>query len=196
MSRPVKMAFTGVILALVATVAGVGTFAYFSATTESTGNTFAAGTVTISDNDAGSAVVSLSSAAPGDASTGCIRVTNTGSMGVQVRLYGTVSGDLAPYLSLTVTRGTDSSPSFNSCAGFTADGTDYIGAGAGVTYSGTLGAYPSTYGSGILDPTSGAPVTWSPGQSVSYRYRAELQNDTAAQGKTATVTFTWEARNS
>ena len=40
-----------------------------------------------------------------------------------------------------MTRGTDSSPSFASCANFTADSTNYIGSGAGVIYSGNLSAF-------------------------------------------------------
>jgi hypothetical protein len=44
-----------------------------------------------------------------------------------MRLYGTVTGSLGPYLTLTVTRGADSGPSFPSCASFSADATNYIG---------------------------------------------------------------------
>jgi len=93
--------------------------------------------------------------------TSCLRVTYAGTLPATVRLYGTSSGALAPYLTLTVTRGTDAAPSFDSCSGFTADVTNYIGAGAGVVYSGSLSGYP-TAASPLTEPTAGAPETGRP----------------------------------
>jgi hypothetical protein len=110
-------------------------------------------------------------------------------------LYATVSGALAPYLTLTVTRGTDSAPSFSSCANFTADATDYIGQGAGVVYQGSLSGYPTDYASGIVDPKPATPETWTTGEAHSYRFNISLDNNLAAQGLSATAAFTWEARN-
>jgi predicted ribosomally synthesized peptide with SipW-like signal peptide len=188
-----KVAWSVVVLVfLVAAVSG-GTWAAFTATTDNSGNSFSAGSVTLSDNDSGAAMLTLTSAAPGATDTGCIRVSYTGSLPATVRLYGTTTGTgLDPYLSLTVTRGTISSGAFDSCANFSADGTDYIGAGAGVLYSGTLQGYPDDYASGIVDPTS----AWTNGEEHAYRFTVTLQDDNAAQGKTATQTFIWEARTS
>jgi hypothetical protein len=190
-----RIALTLVLLGGAGTLTGLATLAVFSSTAQSAGNSFAAGTVAISDNDAGSALLALAAAAPGDSDTGCIQVTYTGTLASSVRLYGAVSGSLAPYLTLTVTRGADSSPSFDSCAAFTPDATNYLGQGAGVVYSGSLAAFPSTYAAGIVDPTSGSPESWTQGEAHSYRFTVTLQNDTAAQGLSATAGFTWEARN-
>lgn len=170
-------------------------YAAFSATTASSGNSFAAGSVALSDNDAGSAMLSLANALPGNSDTACMRITYDGTLDANLRLYATVTGSLAPYLTLTVTRGVDSAPSFDSCANFTADGTNYIGAGAGVVYSGLLSAYPSSYAAGLVDPTSGSPETWSQGEQHSYKFVITLNNDPAAVGLSSTATFTWEARN-
>ena len=172
-------------------VAVVGTWSAFSATTGNAGNSFSAGTVHLTDNDAGAAMLSLSNARPGDATTGCILVTYGGTLDADVRLHGAISGDLAPYLNLTVTRGTDSAPSFSSCTGFTADSTNYIGAGPGVIYSGPLSGYPAGWDAGTADPDT----TWTAGESRSYRLRVELANDENAEAKTASATFRWEARN-
>lgn len=166
-----------------------------SSTTASGGNGFAAGTVNVGDNDGGTAMLTLSSAVPGATDTGCIRVTYSGSLDATVRLHATVSGTLAAYLSLTVTRGTDASPSFDSCAAFTADATDYQGAGPGVVYSGVLSAYPGSYAAGVVDPPTGPLETWTSGESRSYRLAITLNNDPAAQGLSATAAFRWEARN-
>jgi predicted ribosomally synthesized peptide with SipW-like signal peptide len=195
MRRASKALLALVGVGCVAAGAGTGTWSAFSSTTGGTGNTFAAGTVALSDNDAGSALLSLSSAMPGASSTGCVHVTYGGTLDSGVRLYASVTGDLAPYLTLTVTRGTDSAPSFSSCASFTPDATNYIGAGPGVVYSGPLSGYPTSYGAGLVDPTSGAPETWASSESHTYKLRIELGSDSAAEARSSTATFTWEARN-
>ena len=159
------------VVGAVAMVSGAGTFAAFSSTTSNSGNRFAAGTVAISDNDAGGTMLTLSNARPGDSTTGCIAVTYGGTLPADVHLYGNVNGALAPYLTLTVTRGTDPSPSFPGCAGFTADGNNYIGAGAGIVYQGNLSGYPATWGGGIVD-APGSAETWTNGEQHVYRFRA------------------------
>lgn len=194
-TRGRKSVLTLLVVGVVGLTAGLGSYAVFSATTGNTGNSFTSGTVAIEDNDSGTAMLSLANAKPGDSDTSCIRIRYTGSLDSTVRLYGSVSGSLANYLTLTVTRGTDSSPSFDSCANFTADGANYIGAGAGVVYSGPLSSFPSTYAGGIVDPTSGTPETWTEDEVHSYRFVVTLQDDNAAQGLTGDASFTWEARN-
>ena len=184
-----------VVLTLVALLAGRVTYAAFSSSTANPGNGFAAGTVSLGDDDAGVAILTLSSVLPGRADTGCIHVTYGGSLDASVRLYGTVSGALGPYLTLTVTRGTDGSPAFDSCNSFTPDSTDYRGAGPGVVYAGPLSAYPADYATAIPDPATGPVETWRPGEDRSYRFTVRLNNNAAAQGQTADATFTWEARN-
>jgi hypothetical protein len=190
-----KILLSAFVVAIVAAVTGTGTYAAFSGTTANPSNAFASGTVTIADNDAGGTLLSLSNARPGDSSTGCIKVTYSGSLNANVHLYGSASGSLPGYLTLTVTRGTDSSPSFASCGSFTADSTNYIGSGAGVIYSGNLSGFPSTYGGGVVDPTSGSPATWSTSDAHSYKFAVSLQNNASAQGLSSTASFTWEARN-
>ena len=190
-----RLTLTALILVGLATVVAAATYSAFSSTTGTSGNSFAAGTVQIGDNDLGAAMLALGSAQPGDSDTSCITLTYTGTLGSTVRLYGTISGGLAPYLTLTVTRGTDTSPAFDSCATFSPDAADYIGAGAGVIYQGALGAFPTTYAAGLVDPTSGSPESWQNGEAHVYRFAVTLANDNAAQGQTATAGFTWEARN-
>jgi hypothetical protein len=177
--------------------AGVPAFALFNDAGSNPGNTFESSTLILVDNDTGNQVVSLPSASPNDSSTGCITVTYQGNDDANVRMYLSSPGTLAPYLTLTVTRGTDpdpSSPAFPSCGGFTADGTNYIGAGNGVVYSGAVSAYPTTYAGGIVDPPSGGAEVWSANEPHTYQYVISLNNNTAAQGQSSNVVFTWEAR--
>lgn len=194
-SRSRRSVLTMLVIGVAGLLARAGSYAVFTATTGNTGNSFASGTVAIQDNDSNTAMLALANAKPGDADTSCIRIEYTGSLDSTVRLYGSVSGSLASYLTLTVTRGTDSSPSFDSCANFTPDATNYIGAGNGVVYSGPLSSFPASYAAGIVDPTSGSPETWSQGEAHSYRFVVTLQDDNAAQGLTGNASFTWEARN-
>lgn len=191
-----KVALTMLVVAVLGAVAGAGTWSAFSATTENSGNTFASGTVVLGDDDSGSAMLNLSGAKPGDYDEGCIQVSFTGSLPATVRLYGTTAGTgLDQYLDLTVTRGTSSS-GFDSCATFAPDGANYIGAGPGVVYSGTLQGYPDGYGAGLVDPTAGSPESWTNPETHAYRIRVTVQNDNGAQGLNASQQFTWEARNS
>ena len=195
MTRPRPILRSLVVLGIVALCVATGTVAAFSAGTGSAANAVTAGTVTIADNDAGAAVVALPSAVPGQSSTGCIAVTYSGSLAADVRLYANLSGALAPHLALTVTRGTQAAPAFGSCAGFSADATNYLGLGAGVVYSGALSAFPTSHASGIADAVPAAPETWTAGETHVYRFVVTLANTTAAQGLSQSATFTWEARN-
>jgi predicted ribosomally synthesized peptide with SipW-like signal peptide len=200
--RPKRSVRTKVGLSLLAlalaAAAVVATFAAFSSSTSNSGNSFAAGTVTLSDNDAGSAMLALTASKPGDSDTSCIRVSYTGSLAASVRLFGTTTGTgLDAYLNLTVTRGTISgSPTFDSCTGFSADGTDYLGSGNGVIYSGTLQGFADDYNAGIVDPTSGSPESWTANETHDYKFVVSLADNNNAQGLNANQTFTWEARNS
>jgi hypothetical protein len=159
-------------------------------------NTFHTGTVDISDNGGSASILTLSNAAVGATSTGCINVTNTGSLSSTVRMYGSVTGTgLDAYLSLTITRGTMSSSSFPSCTNFTADSATYSAAG-GVVYSGTLANFVTTrnnYTNGLVDPTAGTPETWTNSEVHAYKFAITVQS--GANGLNATPTFTWEAQS-
>jgi hypothetical protein len=186
-----KLALSVVLLMGLWTVAGGGTYAALSGSTANTGNTFSAGTVTMTDNDSTTALFAFTNQEPGVVENACIKVNYTGSVNASVKLFGSVSGTMAPYLNLTVTRGTDSSPSFDSCANFTPDATNYSGLGAGVLFSGTLSSFPTTYATAITDPDA----AWTNVSSASYRFTVEVVDDNAVQGLTSGATFTWEARS-
>jgi predicted ribosomally synthesized peptide with SipW-like signal peptide len=190
-----KLLITAVVLGLVGVVGGLGTWSAFSDTTENGSNSFQSGSVTIEDDDDGSAMFSLTGMKPGDpAVTRCIDVTYTGSLDASVRMYGTTGGTgLAQYLNVTVTRG-EKDAAFSGCGDFVADSTDYIGQGAGVVYSGTLDGFADSYAAANADPTTGSPETWTTGEDHAYRFQVSLVDDNNAQAKTASQTFTWEAR--
>lgn len=197
MSPPRRLLASALIVGVAGLVSGAGTVAAFSSTVQVDGNAFEVGTAVIEDDDAGAAMLTLTDARPGDTAEGCIVVTYTRTLDASVVLYGNVTDALAPYLSLTVTRGSDAWPSLPSCAGFTPDPGDPLGLGPGVLYRGPLSGYPADHGSRVVDPDpgSGLPETWSTGEAHTYRFEVTMGADPAAQGLTASAAFAWEAWN-
>lgn len=181
-----------------------GSYAAFSATTTNPSNSWAAGTVSLTDDDTGgssttvgfamfssSAVtagtVVTSGLKPGDTRTNCIKVTNNGTLAGVVKLYVpaltlTQTNALADNLKVTVEEGTGTvATAFGSCTGFAPTSTITTGAPA-------LSALPAAYAGG-LGSTSLAT-------SANRFYRISLTVDAAApntvQGGTAAAAFQWE----
>ena len=163
-----------------------GSRAAFTANTANGSNTFTAGTVTLSDDDSGSVMFNLSDMKPGDTATKCVNVTYTGSLAADINLYGTVGGTgLATYLDTTVDIGTGATGGASTdCTGFT------LGSNL---HNDTLEAFGTTH----TDYASGAGgFTGATNPSTrSYRVTVTLQDNNLAQGKSASVAFTWEAQN-
>ena len=157
--------------------------AAFLATTGDGGDTWGTGAVVLTDDDAGTALFSVSGLVPGNTGTNCILVTYAGSIASTVELYvSAYAGTLGPYLNLTIATGSGA-----TCAAF---GT--------VTsiFSGTLDSL-RTNATGFA---SGAPASnpWSPSSAGTvrpYRFTYTLADDNTAAGRSATVDFTWEAQN-
>jgi hypothetical protein len=158
----------------------------FSATTDNGSNSWQTGSVTLTDNDGGTAMFNASMLDGGQTVTRCINVTYTGfTTGTHVKMFTTaVSGDLAPYLDVTVDEGTGATDA--ACTGFTDDP-------AAAIFTGTLAAFgtaATSYATGVGDwQPAGSPVTRT------YRISTTVQNDANAQGKTAAATFNWVAQH-
>ena len=169
--------------AFVAVLLLAGTRAAFVDTTENATNTYRAGDAVLSDDDAGSVLFDIANLAPGDARTRCISVDYTGSLTADVRLYGEVGGNgLADFLDVDIEAGTGGSAT--SCLGFVASSPLFSGTLAefGIAhtrYANGLGGF-----TGATDPAS-----------RTYRISVALRDDNAAQGRSATAGFTWEAQS-
>ena len=194
MSKTRKTLVTLLVLGVVGTLAGVGTFSAFSSTTDNTGNTFAAGTVYIADNDAGSAMYNVTGQRPGDVTTKCIRLTYTGSLAADVKLYtsSTVNA-LGSYVDLSIDKGTMPATAFPGCTGFTVESNIFSNTLANFTTA------KNSYANGIA-AFPGAQTQWNQNDSVVYRFTLTLQDNAAANGGASALTtgahaFTWEARN-
>ena len=154
--------------------------AAFSDTTVSTANSFSTGSVVLTDDDTGSALFTAASVSPGVPVVSCIVVSYEGTLvPADVRLYGTSSGVLAPYLDTTIEVGTGGS--FASCAGFVSSST---------IYNNTLDNLPTVWGTGLAVFTA----TTNP-ETRTLRFSVDVQDVPAAQGQSATADFTFEAQD-
>jgi predicted ribosomally synthesized peptide with SipW-like signal peptide len=182
---------TALVLGLVCLVGAVGAFSAFSSQTDNPGNVVAVGTVVLADNDAGSSLYNISNAKPGDSQTSCIRVVYTGSLDADVKLYTpSTIGALGPYVNLKIEPGSQSSPSFPSCSGFSADE-------GGALFNGPLSTFPTSYAGGIAD-YPGAGSKWANGNAVVYRVTASVSASLPDEDQGATTgshTIRWEAQS-
>jgi hypothetical protein len=156
--------------------------AAFSDTTDNTGNSFASGSVVLTDDDTGTAMFTVTAMTPGTPAVECITVTYSGSLTpADIRMYGTSSGALAPYLDTTIEVGTGGS--FGNCAGFTPSST---------IFNNTLANYSTTH----TNWTTGLAAFSAPANPTSrtLRFTVDVQDNPAAQTQTASADFTFEAQ--
>jgi hypothetical protein len=182
------------VLAVLAAFAATGVFSAFSSQTDNPGNVVTAGTVTLSDDDGGSAIYSLTAAKPGDSEASCIEVTYDGTLDSTVKLFVPSSiGDLGEHVDLTIEPGSQA-PGFPSCGGFTPDA-------GGALYDGTLddfAAAHSSYANGLADNPGTSATAWTTDDTVVYRVTATLAADTPADAQgdsTGAHALRWEAQN-
>ena len=185
-----KILLTLLAVGLLGGVAVVGTLSAFSSTTTNSDNSFAAGTVVLTDNDSGGVLYSVSNQKPGVDTVKCIELTYTGSLDADVKLYTPSTVDASSqYINLTIEKGTSDTSTFPDCGTFTAESTIYSGTLAG------FAAASNSYANGIL-AFPGAQTAWAQNDTLVYRFTLSVQDDNAAQGASSGLhTFTWEARN-
>ncbi len=183
----------GLALALVTGLLGSGalvwqgTNAVFSSTTANSGNSWTLGSVTLADDDSGSALFAVPSMVPTDQGENCLTVSYTGNVAASVKLYATASTDassVAQYVDLVIEEG--SGGGFGDCTGFVAGGA--------AIYTGTLANFTSTktnHGNGV--------GSWAPTGTADTVYRIGYTLNAATpsnkQGAVTTVTFQWESQS-
>jgi hypothetical protein len=162
------------------------TQAVFTGSTSSA-HTWASGGAEISSDGTGSAVFATGTDGAlvnGQTLVKCIVVTYKGAtVPASVKLYSSAVGGtgLADHLNLTVDVGTSTSVGGN-CSGWALSSTPFTGT---LTDFGTKNSFANGVG------------TWTPSvvnEKLTYRFTVTVQNVAAAQNKTASATFTWEAQ--
>ena len=185
-SKAWVLAVVGVTMLIVVSVVSIAIMQYsraaFTATTSNSSNSWATGSVVLSDDDSGSAMFASTNMSGGQSVVKCIAVTYAGTLtsGVNVKLYGTSSGALASYLNLTVEQGTGGG--YGTCVGFSGS----------QIYSGTVSGFSASYTNYAAGLTAFSPSA-NP-ETHTYRFTITVQNDNNAQNKTATADYTWEAQ--
>jgi hypothetical protein len=191
MSRTRKVLRTLLVVGVVGTVAGVGSFSAFTSQADNDLNRVSAGSVILTDNDGGTApLYDITNAKPGDTQTSCIRVSYSGSLPATVKLYTpTTIGALGPQVNLKIESGTQASPSYPSCTGFSAETT---------LFDAALSTFATSYAAGVTDFPGTVATSWTSGDAVIYRVTATLSASVpdASQGATTGLhTLRWEAHN-
>lgn len=177
-------------VALVSTMVVRASSAAFTGSTSNDANTWDAGTVTLTDNDAGAAMFKAANLRPGDTAKKCVEVTYTGSLtpAEAIKIHGVIDSGTSPAASATLSDDLDIVLNIyaatQTCA--TANPTP------SPVYSGTLAGLPSGY-------ATGSTTAWTPAGGASevrafeltYTLGTDTSND--AQGDGATANFVWEA---
>ncbi len=177
-------------LAIAVLLVWQSSYSAFTSTTENGVNNWAAGTVSISDNDSNVAMFTTSPLLkPGDTASKCIDVTKNGTLPGTVKLYGsglTTTNALSTYLDITVEQGTGTSTN-GTCTSFTAT------AGSGTVYSGTLAGFTATNFTGGYGDW--APAAGSATRVFRFTYKLNTNAPNSTQGGTAAVNFVWEVQS-
>ncbi|MBB4692289.1 hypothetical protein [Paractinoplanes abujensis] len=202
--------FAGLIAA--SAVVWQASYAGFTGVTSNPGNTLAAGTVSIADNDANSAMFTASNVAPGVAGVACIGVQYTGSLTPSaIKLYFTgaeesnAGGAYAPWVSLNDTTSvmdnnttlrievsnTDLvSDPLNSCTPTGYGAYSDVTAATGMN---TLIDTNKTFATGL--PSNWGTVTPNRWRVFRFTYLLDPAVTDAAQGDGVKFNVVWEARS-
>ena len=164
-----------VLLGVGITAGSGGTFAKWSSATDNPNNQIKTGTIDVSVNSSTS-MFAMTGVVPGPQPSKCVVVTNTGTTKIGVGIYGQISGNLVPYLTMKITRGQKG-------------GTCASPGSPTVIYDAALGSFPTTSATAQEDAGE-----WNVNDSYPYTFQLTLANDPNAQGKTATIGMTWEGR--
>jgi hypothetical protein len=180
------MALGALLTLLLAAGAVAGSGADFTASSANPANTFATGTLSMLNSNAGSAVLTASNLRPGNTATGTVDIENTGSLsGAFALSRGAVanndaSNPLTGKLNVTV----------DDCGAFVGATAPTCGDGDDVTkYTGTVADM------GTPGHTVSSLGTFAGGEKHRYRFSValDLSADNAYQGDNGSVVFDWSA---
>lgn len=179
--------------------------AVFTAQTDNTGNSLAAGTIVLADDDGGAtAILDMTNIAPGEYSQDCIEVAYTGTLDPEaVKVFsssafattpaatgpGTAAAAMQDEVYITVEEGTaGSGGDFRDCTGFV-PGTTLVAREQLTAWDGSATDYAS--GDGTWNPTG-------PGQVRAYRVTLELDLGAGNEfqgARLSGINLTWATRS-
>ncbi|MGH3265710.1 MAG: hypothetical protein ACRDNS_27375 [Trebonia sp.] len=179
-------------------------YAAFTATTTNPANSWAAGSVSLADSQGGdssgavgTALFSAAGLTPGSTGTKCIKVTyngtvdlsaGTGGVKFYVKTADLTGTGLGTYLRLSVDEGTVGANA--DCSDFGGTITNLYNPGD-ATDTSTLADFTANHNTWANGVSSWQPTAAA--QFRTYRIKWTLLDNSAAEGLTATATFSWEA---
>lgn len=184
-----KLAFYAalpVAMIVASTLVGTASYSGFNAVVSNTGNTWSAGTVAVTSDDAGVSILNDTNIQPGSSNTSCITVKNSSSISAPVKLYAKNTGadaTVAQAVYLTIDEGTGGS--FSSCSGFTKQ-TNLV---TNLPLS-TVEANNSSYSTGLATGLTTAGTT----KTYQFTYTMPASAANKWQGLVSTTSFFWEAQ--
>lgn len=172
-------------------------YSAFSATTNNAGNSWASGSMALSNDAAGTALFTASNIKPGDAGSKCITISTTANVASTLKLYaanyskGTKS--LGDRINVTVTSGNfpAAAPANGSCTGFTT-GAVVVPATTSLT---AFAAASTNYATGADSFALAAGGTRTYKIDWTFASLGTPAADNAYQGDSASIGFTWEAQS-
>jgi len=189
-----KILLTLCIVGVLGSVAAFGTYSAFTGTTTNSGNSFAAGSVSIQDDSGLSSALfnAVTNQAPGVTTERCIRVKYTGSLPATVHMF-IPSVTNGTKFQATVERGsglTASDLTNRTCSGFSSASTGFATA--------DLSGFGTDYTSGMAGKSGDA--AWAQNDSVDYRIVLQPKDDATVNAHTSAVStgafsITWEAHS-
>lgn len=180
--RRVRLANAGAATAALLLAVAVGwhaAWAGFSDTTQPGGLTITTATLSLSDDDAGTAFFTATDLRPGATGSRCLTVTSTSTVPttVRVRASSRTTGTLSGQLRVTVDAGT------GPCTGFVSGGSP----GTAI-----LAQFPTTWSAGLTSWRT----TGTAGESRAYQVTYTLPaSATTGSNGTASIALTWEAQS-
>jgi hypothetical protein len=172
-----------------------GSNAAFSASTYNTGDSWATGSMVLTNNGGGTTYAGTTAALftegnkkPGDTGVKCITIHSGGTLPGSLRLFhGTITGAnsaaLAPYIDLAI-----DAQAIGAAANVDATCAGYTGGTGGAVFNGTLAAMPMTYAAANGTAMAGGT------ERVAYRIAWTINTNApnAVQNSSAITDLTWE----
>ena len=190
MTTPQRIAATVAAVLLLAAAIAATVHSAFTDAVANEGNTFRAGTIDLQGDGSAEALFDLSGLRPGQQAVRCfkVRYSSTGDIPATLHIYGKGGGELAEHVTIFMWRGTtpagQTAEQSRSCEG-------YVPEDSGSFLGSTLADFPQDAANAVRDPRA----EWRDGDEATYKVMATLADDDAAQGKTATHAFVFEARS-
>jgi hypothetical protein len=182
-----------------------GSYAAFSASTDSTNDAWTTGTLALTNNGGGTTYAGSTTGIfgtggtqpetnmkPGATGQKCITVQSTGSLAGNLKLFrGTLGGTnataLANQLNLTVT-----GAPVGAAVNVASDCATFPAAGNVAVYTGTLNGMPTAYAAQTGMPVAAGTVRVAYRIAWTFTSTGNNTTDNALQGSNATTDLTWE----